>query len=248
MRFSGILAGLTSWFGRRRPLAAAAPGRYVDHLGQTLPSAAGAWRRVEEEQITPRLRETRYYRQGVEWLARRVQQGLDVAGQPYLLRITYWPWGQESIRLEKYVRDGQACVEYQRFFGDGELLEHKLLVGRELRTHYTFRWPAGQYTYVEAMPVYPGGQERLLQDVTRFTKYPAVSLRNREEGRVVMYFVVGATGLITTIRVKEGVTPALDAAATQVLREMSSIRWRPGFQNHRAVTVFYTMPITFFIK
>jgi len=245
---------LFSWLSRLRG-AGAPPAeytiRYVSRDGLARPTAEGAWRRVEQETLSPTMVETRYYRlrpaETAPELARVVRQGTDEAGQPYLLRTTYWPWGQESVRLEKCVRAGQSCVEYHRYFGNGDLQVRKRVQGRQLLEDYTFREPMGEYTYVESMPVYPGGREQLLKEVGRLVQYPASALRNRETGKVFIHFVVSRRGRVIDVRLQKGVTPALDAAALQVMREIRQ-QWKPGFQNRRAVSVSYTIPITFAIN
>jgi TonB family protein len=221
--------------------------RYLAADGTERPTAAGARQRQEQEAVGPGTVETRWYRLRPERLVRLSRQGTDAAGAPYLLRVSYWPWGQESVRLEKYVRDGQPGVEYRRYFENGDLKVHKQLVGRQLVEDFAYQHPPGEYTYVESMPVYPGGQEQLLHDIGRLVKYPASALRNREAGKVFVHFVVGRNGRIGDVRVQKGVSPALDAAAVQVLYAIAQ-QWRPGFQNRRAVSVSYTVPITFAIN
>ena len=58
------------------------------------------------------------------------------------------------------------------------------------------------YTYVEQMPVFPGGQEALLKYIAQNIKYPALALRNQVEGKVFIAFVVGNGAGARSIRPK----------------------------------------------
>ena len=99
------------------------------------------------------------------------------------------------------------------------------------------------------MPRYPGGDSaRMVHDVQRAVKYPAVALRNQEEGRVKVSFVVSPTGLVTDIQIIDSVSPSIDEAARQAVAAIGQQRWKPGLQNQRAVAVSFTVPITFRIS
>ena len=215
--------------------------------GAELSSAEGATRRTEVETIDAGLIETRLYDLLPEKLVKKMREGTDQAGLPYASRTSYWPWGQEAVRVETSYTGGQRCVEYQSFFENGDLKMHKRLEGKRMTKTFAYASPRYSYSYVEQMPVYPGGNEQLLRDIQKVTKYPAIALRNRETGKVHVHFVVGSDGLLKNISVQQGVSPALDKAALQAIHEISSIRWRPGFQNRRAVNVSFTVPITFSI-
>lgn len=253
-----MLRSVFSWFGRGQASAqkteaeTAKPGAYaIQYLasdGTVLPSAEGSTQRREIEAPVAGIIETRFYNLRPEQLTRRVREGIDVAGCSYLSRVTYWPWGQEKVRVETYFTHGIRCVEYQSFFENGDLKLHKKREGNRMTMRFAYVPPRYWYAYVEQMPVYPGGPNQLLEDVKLATKYPARALRNQEEGKVFVAFDVQPNGLLANIRIQTGVTPALDAAALQAVRNLGEKRWRPGFQNRRAVTVSYTIPITFALK
>ena len=102
------------------------------------------------------------------------------------------------------------------------------------------------YTYVEQMPVFPGGQEALLQYIAKNIKYPAMALRNQVEGRVFIKFVVGPDGAVTNVEVQKGIGAGCDEESMRVIKNLP--RFTPGKQNGRAVSVYYTVPVTFAIK
>ncbi|GAA4378112.1 TonB family protein [Hymenobacter koreensis] len=102
------------------------------------------------------------------------------------------------------------------------------------------------YQYVEQMPTPPGGMEGLMQYLGKNIKYPSLALRNQVEGKVFVNFVVGPTGQITDVKVTKGIGAGCDEEAVRVISKMPA--WAPGKQNGRAVSVSYTVPVTFTIK
>ena len=102
------------------------------------------------------------------------------------------------------------------------------------------------YTYVEQMPVFPGGQEALLAYIGKNIKYPPMALRNQVEGRVFIKFVVGPDGSVTNAEVQKGIGAGCDEESLRVIRTLP--RFTPGKQNGRAVPVYFTVPVTFAIK
>ena len=95
----------------------------------------------------------------------------------------------------------------------------------------------------EQMPSFPGGENALMEFLSKNTKYPSVAEENGIQGRVVCTFVVETNGSITDVKVVRAVDPALDREAVRVIKSMP--KWIPGKQNGKAVRVTYTVPVTF---
>ena len=105
---------------------------------------------------------------------------------------------------------------------------------------------AAEFTYVEKMPEFAGGQAALLRYLRDHLRYPSQALREQAEGRVFMSFVVRADGTIADVTVLKGLGYGLDEEALRVVRQMPS--WTPGYQAQHAVAVRFTLPITFKIQ
>jgi protein TonB len=103
--------------------------------------------------------------------------------------------------------------------------------------------PSGTFTFVEAMPEFSGGQEALRRYMQRNLHYPSTALANNIAGKVFVSFVVNADGTISNVEVLKGLGYGTDEEAIRVVRGMPT--WKPGRQNNHAVSVRYTMPITF---
>ena len=102
------------------------------------------------------------------------------------------------------------------------------------------------FDVVEKMPEYPGGQAALFEYLQKNVKYPADAEKKKEEGRVLVTFVVNTDGSITDIEVVRKTFPSLDAEAVRVISGMP--RWKPGEQKGQKVRVKYTVPLTFRLK
>lgn len=99
------------------------------------------------------------------------------------------------------------------------------------------------FDVVEQMPSFPGGNAALMNYLSNNIKYPVIAEENGIQGRVIVQFVVGKDGHISDVRVAKSVDPSLDKEAVRVVKGMP--KWIPGKQNGQAVTVRYTLPVTF---
>ncbi|WP_321995900.1 energy transducer TonB [Draconibacterium orientale] len=100
------------------------------------------------------------------------------------------------------------------------------------------------FVIVEDMPVYPGGEEALRNDIATLVKYPVVAKENGIQGKVYVSFVVNKEGKIEGAKIARGVDPSLDKEALRVMNALDKT-WKPGKQKGVAVKVSYTVPINF---
>ena len=104
--------------------------------------------------------------------------------------------------------------------------------------------PLGKvYDMVEQAPSFPGGPSELMTYLSKNIKYPKEAQAAKQEGRVIVQFVVTSTGGVADIKVMRGVSPVLDQEAIRVVKNMP--KWTPGRQDGEAVNVRYTLPVTF---
>ena len=104
------------------------------------------------------------------------------------------------------------------------------------------------YTYVEQMPELPsgGGQPAIVAAILKATRYPAMALRNQVEGRIFASFTVNQQGDVVDVKVVKGLGSGLDEEAIRAIKTLP--KFRPGKQNGRAVSVSFTVPITYKIQ
>jgi periplasmic protein TonB len=133
--------------------------------------------------------------------------------------LTYWDNGKLK-RAEKYEND--------------KLIEGKCLTREGIETnHYDF----------EKRPVFPGGIDELRQYLGNAIKYPNKSIRNEEEGIVLVGFIVNKDGGISNIKIAQSVATELDQEAIRVVKKMPN--WEPGMEDGEAVRVSFILPIQF---
>jgi protein TonB len=103
--------------------------------------------------------------------------------------------------------------------------------------------PKEPYSVVEIMPMYEGGLENLYKFLGKNLRYPSIDRRNGLEGTVYVQFVIDEIGNVTNISVIKGLSATLDEEAKRVFALMRP--WKPGIQNHEAVSVKMIVPIKF---
>ena len=102
------------------------------------------------------------------------------------------------------------------------------------------------FTVVEEMPVFPGGDDKLLQYISSNIKYPQMAKENGITGRVFVQFVVGKDGKVHDAKIVRGIGGGCDEEALRVVRSLPD--WKPGRQNGREVQVQFTLPVSFVLK
>ncbi len=104
------------------------------------------------------------------------------------------------------------------------------------------------YTYVEQMPQLPGGggNGAIVNAIQKAVKYPPLALRNQVEGRIFVSFTVNPQGDVSDVKVVKGLGSGLDEETMRAVKTLP--KFIPGKQNGRAVSVSFTVPITFKIQ
>ena len=106
--------------------------------------------------------------------------------------------------------------------------------------------PKTVLTLVEQMPEFEGGQQALMNFISKNMVYPSSAVDDEIQGRVYLKFVVSSTGSLEDIQVIRGVPggEALHKEAIRVIK-LTNGKWNPGKQNGKAVNVAFTLPIVF---
>ncbi len=99
------------------------------------------------------------------------------------------------------------------------------------------------YNTAEEQPTFPGGEGAFIAYVQSHISYPEPAKTNKEQGRVVVQFVVTKTGNVGKIMVVRGGHPDLDKEVVRVVRTLP--KFIPGKIDGKAVNVWYTLPIQF---
>ena len=95
----------------------------------------------------------------------------------------------------------------------------------------------------EMFPQFPGGHVALFEYLSKNIKFPKSKEKEDVKVRVVTTFTVEKDGSITDAKIVRSQGEAFDNEALRVINGMP--KWIPGMQNGKAVSVKYTLPITF---
>ena len=99
------------------------------------------------------------------------------------------------------------------------------------------------YEACEQMPSYVGGQPALMKYLIENVRYPKAAVETKQQGRVVVQFVVEKDGAVSSVKLLKSVTPLLDAEAIRVVKAMP--KWNPGKKDGKLVRVRYALPVSF---
>jgi periplasmic protein TonB len=99
------------------------------------------------------------------------------------------------------------------------------------------------FTSVEQNPEFAGGMNALIRFLQKNLRYPSPAANAGVGGKVYMQFVVGQDGAIRNVDVLKGIGFGCDEEAQRVVKLMPY--WSPGRQSGRAVSVKFTLPISF---
>ncbi len=106
-----------------------------------------------------------------------------------------------------------------------------------------YGWPP-KYPEGVTPPQYKSGVLGLKEYLSANIQYPKEHKGAREQGRVIVRFLVDKTGKVTRPVVVKSASPLFDAEALRVVRNMED--WTPGTgSNGEPISIWYHIPITF---
>ena len=100
--------------------------------------------------------------------------------------------------------------------------------------------PNQVYTVEEVMPTFKDNLNKWLSENLR---YPKDAVSRKEQGRVMVRFIVTDKGEVIQPEIVRSVSPSLDKEALRVVSKMPA--WNPGRNGNKKVATQYTLPIIF---
>ena len=100
--------------------------------------------------------------------------------------------------------------------------------------------PNQVFTVVEVMPTFKGN---LYQWLSKNLRYPKDAVSRKEQGSVVVRFIITANGEVIQPEIVRSVTPSLDKEALRVVSKMPA--WNPGRKGNKNVATKFMLPISF---
>ena len=99
------------------------------------------------------------------------------------------------------------------------------------------------FDVVDEAPEYPGGQVELMKFIAKNIRYPHDAMKDSIEGNVVVRFIVGNDGKVSSPEIVRGVCPSIDAEALRVVSSLPA--FRPARMKGKPVELWYNLPIAF---
>ena len=159
----------------------------------------------------------------------------------------------DKVKKEDEIKTQDELKETETAFGqkDNEKGTEDRNVTRTLKEEVVVEKPVEKpkevkeevFRSVEQMPQFPGGEAALMKYLQSHINYPPMAAENNVQGKVVVQFVVDKTGKVGEVKVVRSVDKDLDREAVRVCKSLP--KFTPGRQNGQAVSVWYTLPVTF---
>ncbi len=97
--------------------------------------------------------------------------------------------------------------------------------------------------FADEMPYFPGGDDELMNFLSKNLKYPELAKRAGITGKVIIDFVIEIDGKISDIKVVKGIGYGCDDEAVRVVKLMP--KWIPAKINGKPIRFKLTLPIVF---
>lgn len=96
---------------------------------------------------------------------------------------------------------------------------------------------------IDKKPEFPGGMNVFMLWIAKNMKYPAVAQKEKQQGRVIVGFIVEKDGSITNAKIEQSVSPLLDAEALRLVKAMPT--WTPAEVKGEVVRCYHSLPFMF---
>ena len=100
--------------------------------------------------------------------------------------------------------------------------------------------PKRVFAVAEVMPTFKGNLNQWLSENLR---YPEAAVSRKEQGRVMVRFIITAEGEVIQPAIVRSVSPSLDKEALRVVSKMPA--WNPGRNGNKNVAIQFTLPVIF---
>lgn len=99
------------------------------------------------------------------------------------------------------------------------------------------------FQVVERLPEFPGGPKELMKWLTKNLRYPQQALTRKQQGEVMVQFIINRDGTLTDFKVTKSAGTALDNEALRVMRMMP--KWTPGEDHGKKCRTLFIIPVVF---
>lgn len=160
--------------------------------------------------------------------------------------IAYYPNG--SPRLISTYKEGTRDGKLIQYYPSGALRRQEFYKNKECTEGKLFAEDGSELLFepYEVHAEFPGGREALLQLIANATKYPAKAIQYKQQGNVVIGFVINKQGKMQRLTIVRSVAPLLDEEAMRIVEAIAaSYTWTPARIDGNPVNIRYNIPINF---
>lgn len=169
----------------------------------------------------------------------------EAKGKPrQTLYFSYIGKKEVSLQLNEKDTTNICIVMEQEITRLDEITVRKDMIINEY-TDFTYIDDRYAFQKVAEEAKFPGGMDSLKSYLHHALIYPEEAFIRKEEGQVLVQFIIDATGKATRPQIKRSVSPALDAEAIRLIQAMPV--WKPGKNRGRPVECHFLLPINFYI-
>ena len=93
------------------------------------------------------------------------------------------------------------------------------------------------------VPQFPGGYEALIEYLNRNLSYPKEARQRGLQGKVLISFIVGKTGEVSSVSIIRGIGGGCDEEVVRVIESMPD--WQPANKGNKPVSVKMVIPVCF---
>lgn len=217
--------------------------------------------KVEFHRLDGTLKGIGYYSKFGKTAQKRVRDGLSTlkyaSGQDSVTyhyvnnrlegeKTIYYPEGQvrQKASYKNNILDGKLT----QYYPDGKLRREEYYTKNKCEKGKLIDKDGNELPFQPhfVMPEFPGGVDSLTAVISKYLKYPPKAYKSREQGRVIVRFVVDKDGRMVDAKVVKSQNMTLEKPALQIIEAMGVMyRWTPGKVEGKPVRVSYTIPIKF---
>lgn len=217
--------------------------------------------KVEFHRLDGTLKGISYYSKFGKTAQKRVRDGLSTLkyanGQDSVInhyannrmegeKTVYYPNGK--VRIQASYKNNILDGKLTQYYPDGKLRREEYYTKNRCEKGKLIDKDGNELPFQPhfAMPEFPGGIDSLTSVISKYLKYPPKAYKAREEGRVIVRFVVDKDGKMVNAKVVESPSMTLEEPALLIIEAIGAMyRWTPGKVEGKPVRVSHTIPIKF---
>lgn len=152
---------------------------------------------------------------------------------------------EDEMKSQKELGESKVAISIADVKGNDEVHGKDIADIKEVITSKPTE-EAKVFSYVEQMPIFPGGESALMSYIASNLKYPSAAQDQGIQGLVMLRFVVTGTGEVGEVQVLKSLDPSCDREAIRVVKSLP--RFTPGRQQGKPVNVWFQLPVRFELR